>query len=337
MQNTSVIPFVLLGIALVLVLLNAAFVAAEFALVKVRRTRLEELAEAGNKNARIALKCSNNPALTLSSTQLGVTLASLGLGWVGEEAFSRLFAQNPLGHVGATLLSFLSITVMHVVLGELVPKSVAIQDAERLALLLARPLRIFYAFSRPIVVLFNQIAAFVLGIIGYDKVEEDPLTEQELKLIMKDSREDGVISTGEALIIARAFEFADKKAIDIMVPRERVEFISTARSVEQNLEIITGRQHTRFPFCDGDFDQVVGIVRSKDVWPELLKELSNEHFRSRCADPIFVTQNMRQDHLMQLFQMRGAHQAVVRDTCGRNIGIVTLEDILKQLVGFVPG
>lgn len=345
MLISSTSTALLSGAAIILVLLNASFVAAEFAIVKVRKSRLEELAKSGNKNARIALLCTNDLALTLSSTQLGITLASLGLGWIGEEAFARALmivgfdgsAFSSAGrHIVASVISFFSITLIHVVLGELVPKSIAIQDAERIALLLARPLRTFYAFSRPVILLFTQLAKIVLNILGYEKTEEEPLSEQELRLIMKDSREDGILSAGEALIISRAFDFADKRAIDIMVPREKVEFLSTTRTIQENLSVIMGRQHTRFPLCDGEFDQVVGVVRAKDVWPELLRDLSNEHFRAKCMAPIFVTQHMRQDHLMQLFQMRGAHQAIVRNQVGQNIGIVTLEDIMKQLVGFLP-
>ena len=207
-------------------------------------------------------------------------------------------------HIAASTLSFFVITLMHVVLGELVPKSIAIQDAERIALLLARPLRVFYKVSRPLIFLFNSMAELFLTLLGYEKTEEVPLTEQELKLVMRDSREDGVISTGEALIISRAFEFADKRAIDIMIPKERVEYLSTKLPVEENMRVIMGRQHTRFPLCDGDFDHVIGIVRTKDVWPEFLTKISNEHFQSKCQEPIFVAHHMRQDHLMQLFQIR---------------------------------
>jgi CBS domain containing-hemolysin-like protein len=335
----------LLCAAMVLVLLNASFVAAEFAIIKVRKTRLEELAKQGNKRARSALRCSENIALTLSSTQLGITLTSLGLGWIGENAFAQALtvvapttfaATGASKHIAATIASFFLITLMHVVLGELVPKSIALHETERIALLLARPLRIFYKCSRPLILLFDYLAALVLSILGYEKTEEEPFSEQELKIVMKESRKDGVISAGEALIISRAFEFADKRAIDIMVPREKVEFISMKRHILENMNVITGRQHTRFPLCDGDFDNVIGVVRTKDVWPDLLVQLSNAHFSAKCDAPIVITQHMRQDHLLQLFQTRRAHQAIVRNDVGRNIGIVTLEDVLEHLVGFFP-
>jgi CBS domain containing-hemolysin-like protein len=343
--NDSTYTAILLLAACLLVLLNASFVAAEFALVKVRKTRLEELAKQGDKRARVALRCANNMDLTLSSTQLGITLASLGLGWIGEEAVARVltitapatFLTTGMSrHVTAWLVSFFSVSLMHVVLGELVPKSIAIQDAERVALVLARPLRIFYGFSRPLILLFDFLAGLVLSVSGYQKTKEGPLSEQELKLVMKESRKDGVISSGEALIISRAFEFADKRALDIMVPREKVEYLCTSRSIHENMKLITQRQHTRFPLCDGGFDRIIGVIRTKDVWPDLVRKLSNEHFHAKCSEPIIVTHHMRQDHLLQLFQMRRAHQAIVRDNSGRNIGIVTLEDVLEQLVGFFP-
>lgn len=330
-------------LALGLVALNGFFVAAEFAIVKVRRTRLEELAGQGIKAARVSILCVDQLDEYLSATQLGITLASLGLGWIGEAAFADLLTlgfpswfpvKGMQHHAVATAISFFVITMLHVVLGELVPKSMAIQDAERITLWVTRPLRAFYFMSRYLIHSFTFLANVVVRLLGYKGFEEPPLTEQELKLVMKESREDGVISDSEAQIITRAFEFADKRASDIMVPREQVRFISLSEPLEKNLATVRSSMHTRFPLCEMDFSSVVGILHMKDVWPQLLQKLSNEAFQVSSRAPIFVEPGLRQDQLMKLFQSARAHLAIVQDPrTKQNLGIVTLENVLERLVG----
>ena len=306
---------------------------------------MEELAKLGDKRALSVLKCIHDLGLTLSSTQLGITLASLGLGWIGENAFSQvlgnisptIFFERDIGrHFVATTLSFMTITLIHVVLGELVPKSIAIESPERLALLLARPLRAFYFLSRPFVALFTGLASFCLATLGYTKAKQVPISEQELKLIVSGSQKDGVLSTGEAFIISRALSFADKTAIDVMIPKDKVGFLSLEKTIQENLAAITDKNYTRFPLCRGDLNHVIGIVHTKDVWPYLLTDLSNQQLEKRCRSPVFVSQHMRRDHLMQFFQMRQAHLAIVRNNSGKNIGIVTLQDLMEQLIGYFP-
>lgn len=328
--------------SLVLVALNGFFVAAEFAIVKVRRTRLEELAGQGIARARISILCVDQLDEYLSATQLGITVVSLGLGWLGEEAFAELlhaffpgaFGSGAGHHWAAVGISFFMITLLHVVLGELVPKSMAIQDAERVTLWVSRPLRAFYMVSRPLINMFTLLANLILRMLGYHGFEEAPLTETELKLVMKESREDGVITDSEAQIITRAFEFADLRAGDIMMPKERVQSISLKRPLEENLATVRTKMHTRFPLCESDFGRVVGIVHMKDVWPELLQKFSNEAFQKMARPPIFVEPGLKQDQLMRLFQSARAHMAIVQDPRTKeNLGIVTLENILEHLVG----
>ncbi len=325
-----------------LVFMNALFVAAEFAVVKVRRTRLEELAGQGLKQARVSLLCINELDETLSATQLGITLVSLGLGWIGESAFSNLLTilfpgffsiHHPTSHVVALTISFSVITFLHIVLGELVPKSMALMDAERVTLFLSPALFGFYRVSRPLLKFFTGVSNFVLTLIGYRHLEEEPLSENELRLVMKESKEDGIISDSEAQIIARAFEFSDKRASDIMVHRDGVDFLSLDKPVDQNVAQVRNKQRTRFPLCATGLDDVVGIVHMKDVWPELLARFSNEAFKAKARPPIFVSPNLRQDQLMRLFQSCRAHLAIVRDDQGRSLGIVTMEDVLERLVG----
>jgi len=329
--------------ALVLVGLNGFFVAAEFAIVKVRRTRLEELAGMGIASARLSLLCLRDLDEYLSATQLGITFASLALGWVGEDALVSIarifwpewFANQHSWFHGITLVvCFLLVTLLHVVFGELIPKSMAIQKAEKITLLVTRPLLWFYRISKPLIMSFTWLANFFLKRMGYLNLEEPPLTENELKLVMKESKEDGVISDSEAQIITRAFEFADKRASDIMVSREKVDFVSMAQPLEANLSAVRRNSHTRFPVCSGDFDKVIGIVHMKDVWPQLLARFSNEVFQECRRPPLFVQPTLRQDQILKLFQSCRAHMAVVQDPAsGKNLGIVTMEDVLESLVG----
>lgn len=326
----------------VLVFLNALFVAAEFAVVKVRRTRLEELAGQGLAQARVSLLCVNELDETLSATQLGITLVSLGLGWIGESAFANLLmilfpqvftVEHHTAHLIGLSISFGVITFLHIVLGELVPKSMALIDAERVTLFLSPALFAFYRVSRPLLRFFTGVSNFVLRLLGYRFMEEEPLSEQELRLVMKESKEDGIISDSEAQIISRAFEFSDKRASDIMVHRDGVDFLSLDKPVDQNVAKVRDRQRTRFPLCATGLDDVIGIVHMKDVWPELLARFSNEAFKTKARPPIFVSPNLRQDQLMRLFQSCRAHLAIVRDDQGKSLGIVTMEDVLERLVG----
>ena len=219
MFDVTLRPLLLILVALALVLLNGVFVAAEFAIVRVRRTRLEELAGQGVEAAKDAILIVDYVSEYLAVTQVGITVASLGVGWLGEDAFAHLFllllpisrVPSALLHVAAAAVAFLLITIMHVVLGELVPKNLAIRRAEHLLLFLARPLQILHVILRPVLRLFEKLSTWILHCMGHRDVSPQPLTEDELKLVLMESHEGGVISEGEAKIIIRAFEFADKQ------------------------------------------------------------------------------------------------------------------------------
>jgi CBS domain containing-hemolysin-like protein len=335
-----VITLVFIFLALLLILLNAFFVAAEFAIVKVRRTRLEELSGQGVATAKAAILLVDQLDEYLSATQLGITLVSLALGWIGEESFYSLFriiwtpevGSQPAYHVIAGGVSFFIITTLHVVLGELVPKSMAIQRAEQITLVIARPLRIFYKTSKPLIQSFTWLANTILGWIGYGESEEPPLSEEELKIVMRDSNDEGVISDSEAQIINRAFSFSDKTAVDIMISKEKTQFISLARSFEENKAIVMSKMHTRFPVCRVDMDDVLGIVNMKDL--RFITKEENSIFEDSMRKVMYVYPEMKQDRLMKLFSEKRLHLAVVRDNKSeRNLGIVALEDVLEQLVG----
>lgn len=327
--------------AILLVFLNAFFVASEFAIVKVRRTRLEELAGKGVWRAKISLLMVDQLDEYLSATQLGITLVSLALGWIGEESFynlvllsfpKELLTSPEILHLIAAGCSFFVITMLHVVLGELVPKSMAIQRAEKITLTIAAPLQLFYKISRPLIHSFTWLANVVLKSIGYYNSEEPPLSEEELKIVMRDSKDEGVISDSEAQIINRAFSFSDKRAMDIMIPIERVQYLSLSRSFAENKKVITSRMHTRFPVCQHDMKDPVGVVNMKDIW--FVPKNDNAIFEKAMRKVMYVYPDMKQDRLMKLFSEKRLHLAVVRDSrTNENMGIVTLEDVLEELVG----
>ena len=338
----SVVPFILA--ALVLVLVNGVFVAAEFAIVRVRRTRLEELVGEGSEAAKQAIVLVDHVSEYLAVTQIGITVASLGVGWLGEDSFARLFVLLLSGtrvpgvtlHVAATIVAFLSITAIQLILGELVPKYLAIRRAEHLLLFLARPLQILYFALRPAIRLCEKLSSWILCWMGHGTSFQAPLTEEELKLVLMDSHEEGVITRGEANIIARAFEFADKQAEDIMIPAERVDFISLARNLQDNLDMARKHMHARLPLCRTGLDSVVGIVSMKDVWPLLQDEESNAAFELASRSQIGVPIDLPQDGILKLFQEGHCQMGVVRDRSGaKTLGIVTLEDVLESLIGDV--
>lgn len=330
-------------ISFILVFLNGFFVAAEFAIVKVRRTRLKELEGKGISAARVSILCVDQLDEHLSATQLGITLVSLALGWVGEESFYNiLFLIFPEWakeygvqfHAVSLALSFFIITLLHVVLGELVPKSMAIQKAEKITLLIARPLRFFFLMAKPLIHAFTLLANVILRFLGFNGEEEDALSEEELKMVLKDSYDEGVISDSEAQIINRAFEFSDKRARDIMIPEHQVQTLNLTRDIEDNLDITQQRMYTRFPLVKDNFQNIIGIVHMKDALLKLRETNDNRALSETARPVIYVEPQIKQDRLMKILNEKRTHLAIVRDPHTReNLGIVTLEDILEDLVG----
>jgi CBS domain containing-hemolysin-like protein len=342
-QNLWVIMSSVLKIlgALMLVGLNAFFVAAEFAFVKVRPTRLAQLASEGNKRGLRAQECINHLDAYLSVSQLGITLSSLGLGWLGEPAVASLInplflgwgIDNPtLTHSISFILAFSIITFLHVVFGELAPKSVAIQRAEALALALAGPMHFCYYIFYPGVILLNGAANKVLLIFG---LEADPdhsksHSEEELRMLISASYKEGQINKSEQLLLQNVFKFEKKVAEEIMVPRPQVVFLDINNTLEKNIDIARIAKHTRFPVCDGSPDQVIGLVHIKDV---LYQDASPVDLIELKRDILFVPQGIMLDKLLQEFQKTHQHMAVVVDEYGGTAGIVTMDNILEELVG----
>jgi CBS domain containing-hemolysin-like protein len=329
---------------LALILLNATWVAAEFAIVRVRRTRLEELAGQGVEAAKHAIVVVDGISDYLALTQIGITVASLAVGWLAEDAVAHLLgltlsAQDEARgflHVAGVAVAFLLVSVLHVVLGEQVPKLLAVRSAERYLLTLARPLRIAHLVLRPFLRVLERMSTWILHRLGHGVAVNPPLTEAELKLILAESHKGGVVSDSEAEIIVRAFEFADLQSEEIMIPAERVSYLSLERSFEENLDVARKHMHARLPLCRGGLDSVIGTVSMKDVWPLLEGERSNAAFERACRPPIIIPLDFSQEDILKAFRKGRGHLGIVRDLAGeKTLGVVTLEDVLDSLVGDV--
>jgi len=334
----------LIGVAFGLVLLNGFFVAAEFSMVKVRATRIEELIKRGTSRARNARKLRSNMAEYLSATQLGITMASLGLGWIGEPAFAGLFqpafeglgALEPvLAHSFAVTVAFLLITFLLIVLGELAPKSVAIWAPEQVVLATSGPMVLFSRIAYPFIWALNSTAAAVLRLFGMKSVSEleSAHSEEELRMILAHSREKGVLDRDEELMLERVLEFGDRSVRQIMVPAGEVHCLDVETSFEENLATVRKYRHTRYPLSESSFDHVVGVIHVKDLfWRH--RELGPSFDLNAIRRPVgFVPETKMVKSLLQEFRETRTHLSVVVDEFGSSVGIVTLEDILEELVG----
>jgi CBS domain containing-hemolysin-like protein len=327
----------------VLILVNALWVAAEFAIVRVRRTRLEELAGEGVEAAKDAVLVVDAMSDYLALTQIGITVASLGVGWLAEDACARLLTLISGGSQPSSLVhgiaisgAFLIVTVLHVLLGEQVPKILAVRNAEPYLLVLVRPLRFVHVVLRPLLRILERMSTWILHRLGHGVTTHRPLTEEELKLMLAESHRGGVVTDGEAEIIVRAFEFADKQAEEIMIPAADVAYLSLQRTLQQNLDVASQRMHARLPVCHGGLDSIIGVVSMKDAWPLLDREHSNAAFEKVCRPPIVIPLDWSQDDILRAFRKEHGQMGIVRDGAGkRTLGIITLEDVLEALVGDV--
>jgi CBS domain containing-hemolysin-like protein len=338
-------PLLKLLAAFFFVAMNAFFVLSEFAVVKIRKTRLEELSRQGNSRADLGLKLVNNLDSYLSAMQLGITLASLALGWLGEPAiayllrplFERLNIGNPmLIHTVSIAIAFTMITFMHVVLGELVPKSIAIQKTERVVLLIATPMLVFHKLVYPIVYLFDHIAAFSLRILGMtpSKDSEQVHSEEELKMLVNASHTDGVLDDTEGRIIGNMFGFADKIAREVMIPRTDMLCLYLDDSYEDNLKEVLAATFTRFPLCRTDKDNVIGMIHLRDILEnETTGHSEGYNLEKLVREVLFVPETQHITDIMQLMRKKQIHMAVVIDEYGGTAGIITLEDIIEEIVG----
>ena len=344
MFESGLKPLLLILAALALIGLNALWVAAEFAIVRVRRTRLEELKGQGVEAAKSAIVVVDGISDYLALTQIGITVASLAVGWLAEGAVVQLLrlarpaadqASGPY-HAVALAVAFLFVTVLHVILGEQVPKLLAVRSAEKYLLALAPSLRIIHFVLKPFLRILERASTWILRCMGHGALTHAPLTEVELKLILAESHRGGIVSDGEAEIIVRAFEFADKQAEEVMIPAEKVSYISLERTLQQNLDAARAHMHARLPVCRGGLDSVIGTVSMKDVWPLLEQEPSNVAFERACRRAIIIPIDFSQEDILRALRAARGQIGIVRDRVDRKtLGIVTLEDVLESLVGDV--
>lgn len=332
-------------VALLLVLLNGFFVLAEFAIVKVRATRLEQLAEGGARDAKVALHVVSRLDDYLSATQLGITLASLGLGWIGEPAFAGLFQRvldlpgwmsSAASHSAAVIAAFLFITFLHILVGELAPKSIAIQHAERSALFSARPLTWFQRlFGIPLAVM-NGACRALLRLLRIRPASETELTytEEELRSILGASQERGGFSFHHLLLLENAFDFGDLRLRDVMLPLEQVTCLDATRPWPENAVVIAGKRLSRYPLRDGPRGKMIGLVHVKTILLDLLAGRTPDLRRDALKIPRAPQETLLEAALRRL-QKSGEHMGIVVDERGNEIGMFTLEDIVEELIGDV--
>ncbi|MBI3771002.1 MAG: HlyC/CorC family transporter [Deltaproteobacteria bacterium] len=337
-------PELHLIIAICLVFLNACFVAAEFAIVKVRATRIQERLQDGVRGAAATQNILSNLDAYLSATQLGITLASLGLGWVGEPAFANLIGpvlaavgiwSPTVVHSISLTLAFAAITFLHIVLGELAPKYLAIQRPEAVALAVAVPLLAFRRMLYPALWLLNSSSNATLRVLGINRAANSELvhSEEELRLLLAESHRTGALSASKRKLLENVFDYTHRSAKHIMVPRAEIVYLTLRKSLAENLDVIRNNQHTRYPLCETDIDHVVGMIHTKDLLQPAEGVLDVRDLLRLKREILFVPETRSLELLQRDFQQRRVHMALVVDEYGGTSGLVTLEDILEEIVG----
>ncbi|RAJ11121.1 CBS domain containing-hemolysin-like protein [Chitinophaga skermanii] len=326
-----------------LVLLNGFFVAAEFAIVKVRATQISSMKTVPSNVLKTAQKVVNNLDGYLAATQLGITLASLGLGWVGEEVTTEIILNTmqalnvnvtpELAHKISVPIAFLVITILHIVFGELAPKSFAIRKPAPTTLVVAVPLRIFYFVFRPFIWFLNGMANMILRIFGIAPMKEHEIhTEEELKLIISESQEGGAIEESERELIQNVFDFDDRRVRDILVHRKNIVALDADLPFDDFIDLALSEGYSRYPVYQNSIDNLIGVINTKDLYTGL-----HAHKVKTPGDiirPVFyVPDSMKIKDLLRTFQQKHQQLAVVTNEFGDTSGIVTMEDILEELVG----
>ncbi|MGY0010572.1 hemolysin family protein [Bacillus anthracis] len=329
----------------ILIAFTGFFVATEFAIVKVRSSRIDQLVAEGKRGALAAKKVTTNLDEYLSACQLGITVTAMGLGWLGEPTIEKLLHPlfekwnlNPsISSVLTFGLAFMLMTYLHVVVGELAPKTMAIQKAEKVTLLFAAPLMMFYKVMYPFIWVLNGSARVITGLFGLKPASEHEVahTEEELRLILSDSYESGEINQAEYKYVNNIFEFDNRIAKEIMVPRTEIVGFYLEDSVEEHMKVIQNERYTRYPIFGEDKDDIIGMVNVKDFFIRYMtedqKDLSS--IRSYMRPIIEVMETTPIHDLLLQMQKKRIPMAVLYDEYGGTAGIVTLEDILEEIVG----
>jgi putative hemolysin len=324
----------LVGVA-VLILLNAFFVAAEYGLVTARRTRIIELHHQGNRRARAVMRITGDPSRFIAAMQLGVTLTSLAIGALGEHALSKAF-DSVVASVLAIILAYLILTFFHVVLGELVPKGIALDHAEGTALWVSAPVRAFLAVAGPLVWVLRSSTDLVLRAFGLSSpgAERSVHSEAELRMLVTRSEEGGQIEEEERQMIDKVFDFADKDAADVMVARPDVVALSVDLPAEQAVATVLDSPYTRYPVYRSTLDDIVGVLHVRDVFSAIYdRGLPNLKLEELVRPAYIVPETKDLASLLQDFRRASNHFAIVVDEYGAMVGVCTLEDLLEEIVG----
>jgi CBS domain containing-hemolysin-like protein len=331
-------------LTLFLVLLNGFFVAAEFAIVKVRGSQIEIQLKSGSRMAKMARSITQNLDGYLAATQLGITIASLGLGWFGQDVATKLMLKMFLGFgikdISPLLLdishvaAFSFITILHIVFGELAPKSFAIQRPVGVTMAISLPLNVFYAIFKPVIWALNRLANAVLSLFGIRPVEgsESHHSSEELQYLLDQGKESGAIDSNEHELIKNVFDFNERVVKNIMVPRTKISGIEITSTKEELMREIIAEGYSRMPVYDETIDKIVGIVHAKDILPLLVNHTEFE-LKDIIRKPYFIPETKKINNLMAELQQKRIQIAIVLDEFGGTAGMVTLEDIVEELVG----
>jgi CBS domain containing-hemolysin-like protein len=334
-----------LVIIAILIALTAFFVASEFAIVKIRGSRIDQLIEEGNSSAVTAKKVISNLDEYLSACQLGITITALALGWLGKSTFEKMLyplfegLQIPesFNQVLSASFAFAAITFLHVVIGELAPKTLAIQKAEWITLVVSRPLILFYKILYPIIWVLNGSARVTARAFGLKDVSKNEIahTEEELRIILSESYKSGEINQSEFKYVNKIFEFDNRIAKEIMVPRTEMASLSKDDTLETFLQVLREEKFTRYPIIDGDKDHIIGLVNIKEVMTDLIgnENLSSQTLEKYTRPIIRVIETIPIHDLLLKMQKDRVHMAILMDEYGGTSGLVTVEDILEEIVG----
>lgn len=326
-----------------LVALNGFFVAAEFAIVKVRSSQIEIKAKTGNRLGQISKHIITHLDGYLAATQLGITLASLGLGWIGESVMETLihdamasvgFSQTVITSV-STIFAFSIITVMHIVFGELAPKSFAIHKPVATTLFIALPLQAFYIVFKPFIWLLNGFANIIVRMFGISSanIDESIHSTEELQYILDQGKESGALDTNEHELIRNVFDFNERVVKNIMVPRTKISGIALSSNRDDIVERIINERYSRLPVYDEVMDKIIGIIHAKDILPLLAAKNTEWNLQQIMRKPYFVAETKKINDLLSELQANRIQIAIVLDEFGGTAGMVTLEDIVEELVG----
>ncbi|MED0904098.1 hemolysin family protein [Bacillus nitratireducens] len=334
-----------ISIVIVLIALTAFFVAAEFAIVKVRSSRIDYLIAEGNNRAISVKTVITNLDEYLSACQLGITVTALGIGWSGKPALKHMFdvlfanwnVPTQLADILAVVLVFLFITFFHVVVGELAPKTFAIQKAEQVSFFVAKPLILFYRIAFPFIWILNGSARLITKFFGLKppKKHDEVHSEEELRLLVSESYKNGEINQSEYKYVNKIFEFDDRIAKEIMVPRTEMNILNKEMPAEEALQKMSHEKYTRYPVVDGDKDHVIGFVNFKDIFTDFVKHrvVSEKTVEQYIRPIILVIESIPIHDLFLKMQRERTHIAILIDEYGGTSGLVTVEDILEEIVG----